>query len=118
MWKLKVAAEGGGSPLLRSTNRFAGRTVWEFDPDLGTPEQRAEVEKARRDFSDHRFQRRHSADVLMRMQVLGDVVGMYVLRVLQIIRSFRGRSFLSERRHGTIPSRFISLIYINFDQLE
>jgi hypothetical protein len=70
MWKLKVAAEGGGSPLLRSTNRFLGRTVWEFDPDLGTPEQRAEVEKARRDFSDHRFQRRHSADVLMRMQVL------------------------------------------------
>lgn len=69
MWKLKVAAEGGGSPLLRSTNRFAGRTVWEFDPDLGTPEQRAEVEKARRDFSDHRFQRRHSADVLMRMQM-------------------------------------------------
>ncbi|PWZ10298.1 Cycloartenol synthase [Zea mays] len=64
MWKLKVAAKGGGSPLLRSTNRFLGRTVWEFDPDLGTPEQRA------RDFSDHRFQRRHSADVLMRMQVL------------------------------------------------
>jgi hypothetical protein len=27
------------------------------------------VEKARRDFSDHRFQRRHSADVLMRMQM-------------------------------------------------
>ncbi|AQK90414.1 Cycloartenol synthase [Zea mays] len=69
MWKLKVAAEGGGGPLLRSTNRFVGRTVWEFEPDLGTPEQRAEVEKARRDFSDHRFQRRHSADVLMRMQM-------------------------------------------------
>jgi hypothetical protein len=67
MWKLKVAE--GGSPLLRSTNRFSGRTVWEFDPDLGTPEQHTDVEKARRDFSDHRFQHRHSADVLMRMQV-------------------------------------------------
>ncbi|EES08419.1 hypothetical protein BDA96_05G113900 [Sorghum bicolor] len=66
MWKLTVGE--GGSPMLRSTNRFSGRTVWEFDPDLGTPEQRADVEKARRDFSDYRFQRRHSADVLMRMQ--------------------------------------------------
>jgi hypothetical protein len=31
---------------------------------------------------------------------------------------FRGRSFLSEQRNGSIPSRFVSLIYISFDQLE
>jgi hypothetical protein len=32
--------------------------------------------------------------------------------------SLRGRSFLPELRHGTISSRFISLIYISFDQLD
>ncbi|RCV34148.1 hypothetical protein SETIT_7G138400v2 [Setaria italica] len=66
MWRLKVA-EGGG-PWLWSTNNFAGRQVWEFDPDHGTAEERAQVEEARRGFADHRFELRDSADHLMRLQ--------------------------------------------------
>ncbi|GFY80639.1 camelliol C synthase 1 [Actinidia rufa] len=48
MWKLKVA-EGNG-PYLYSTNNYAGRQIWEFDPEAGTPEERAAVEEAREDY--------------------------------------------------------------------
>ncbi|XP_042440099.1 cycloartenol synthase 2-like [Zingiber officinale] len=66
MWKLKVAE--GGSPWLRTTNNHVGRQVWEFDPSLGTPEEIEEVERAREAFRKSRFEKKHSADLLMRLQ--------------------------------------------------
>ncbi|KNA23716.1 hypothetical protein SOVF_022560 [Spinacia oleracea] len=66
MWKLKIAE--GGSPWLRTTNNHVGRQIWEFDPNLGTPEQIREVEEARENFWKNRFEQKHSSDLLMRMQ--------------------------------------------------
>ncbi|KAK3435078.1 hypothetical protein EUGRSUZ_D02460 [Eucalyptus grandis] len=67
MWRLKIA-EGGNSPYIYSTNDYAGRQIWEFDPDAGTLEERAEVEEARRHFYNNRFKVKPSGDLLWRMQ--------------------------------------------------
>ncbi|KAJ8471616.1 hypothetical protein OPV22_025959 [Ensete ventricosum] len=66
MWRLKIA-EGGG-PWLRTNNNHIGRQVWEFDPSLGTPEEIAEVERVREEFRKNRFEKKHSSDLLMRLQ--------------------------------------------------
>ncbi|CAN1270055.1 Cycloartenol synthase [Linum perenne] len=66
MWKLKIAE--GGNPWLRTTNNHAGRQVWEFDPELGSPEELSTIEQARRDFTKNRLENKHSADLLMRIQ--------------------------------------------------
>ncbi|AQK58451.1 achilleol B synthase isoform X4 [Zea mays] len=70
MWRLKIGGEGGG-PWLRSASGFTGRQVWEFDPDAGTQDEIAEVERLRREFTERRrFDKRAVAqDLLLRMQV-------------------------------------------------
>ncbi|KAF7148842.1 hypothetical protein RHSIM_Rhsim03G0270500 [Rhododendron simsii] len=72
MWKLKIA-EGGGSPWLRTVNGHVGRQFWEFDPTevpLGSTDHEiiTEIDKARENFHNNRFHRKHSSDLLMRIQ--------------------------------------------------
>ncbi|GMN23804.1 hypothetical protein TIFTF001_045814, partial [Ficus carica] len=45
IWKIKYGT-GGEDPYLFSTKNFLGRQIFEFDPNAGTPEERAQVEKA------------------------------------------------------------------------
>lgn len=67
MWKLKIAE--AENPWLRTVNNHVGRQVWEYDPNLvGSPEERAEIEKARENFRLNRFEQKHSSDMLMRIQ--------------------------------------------------
>lgn len=72
MWKLKIGAETvgeGGYQWLKSVNNHLGRQVWEFNPELGSPEELQRIEDARKAFWNNRFERRHSSDLLMRIQV-------------------------------------------------
>ncbi|KAM1482251.1 hypothetical protein ACFX1S_034597 [Malus domestica] len=54
MWKIKFG-EGANDPMLFSTNNFHGRQKWEFDPNAGIEDERAEVEAAREHFYQNRF---------------------------------------------------------------
>ncbi|KAL1098774.1 hypothetical protein V6Z11_D05G120700 [Gossypium hirsutum] len=70
MWRLKIAkgSVGDGGGWLRSLNNHVGRQVWEFCPESGTPEELSKVEMARQSFRDNRFHKKHSSDLLMRIQ--------------------------------------------------
>ncbi|XP_022642971.1 lanosterol synthase-like [Vigna radiata var. radiata] len=67
MWKLKLS-EKNEDERLRSVNNHMGRQFWEFDQDLGSKEERAEVEQVRQEFNKNRFKYKHSSDLLMRLQ--------------------------------------------------
>ncbi|KAL8149707.1 cycloartenol Synthase [Apium graveolens] len=67
MWNLKIA-DGARTPWLRTVNNHLGRQIWEFDPELGSPQELAEIEKVREAFRDNRFTQKHSSDLLMRIQ--------------------------------------------------
>ncbi|XP_019183165.1 PREDICTED: dammarenediol II synthase-like [Ipomoea nil] len=69
MWKLKIG-EGGG-PYIYSTNNYAGRQIWEYDPNAGTPEEQEAFEKARKGFTKQRQKGPHTCgDLFMRMQMI------------------------------------------------
>ena len=54
---------------MHSLNGFKGRQTWEYEEQAGDLAERAAVDKARADFTQHRHEQRHSADLLMRYQV-------------------------------------------------
>ncbi|KAM7264949.1 hypothetical protein ACFE04_002632 [Oxalis oulophora] len=68
MWRL-MFSKGNDDPLIKSYNNNIGRQFWEYDPTLGTPEDRAQVENFRAEFTNNRFQTKHSSDLLMRFQM-------------------------------------------------
>ncbi|TQE14088.1 hypothetical protein C1H46_000007 [Malus baccata] len=67
MWKIKFG-EGVNDPMLFSTKNFHGRQTWEFDPNAGTEEERAEVEAAHEHFYQNRFKVQPNSDILWRFQ--------------------------------------------------
>ncbi|PON81355.1 Squalene cyclase [Trema orientale] len=71
MWRLKVSE--GNDPWLKSVNNHIGRQYWEFDPNLGTPQDRAQVQQLRHHFHQNRFQTKHSSDLLMRLQFAREI---------------------------------------------
>ncbi|KAJ3686084.1 hypothetical protein LUZ61_015248 [Rhynchospora tenuis] len=82
MWRLKIAE--GGNSWLRMTNHHVGRQVWEFDPNAGSPEERFEVETARKEFHANRFQMKHSSDLLMRLQVVTLFISFVCLKIMKL----------------------------------
>lgn len=69
MWRLRIGAAARDEPHLFSTNNNVGRQIWEFETEAGSPEELAEVDQARKNFSLNRSRFKTSPDLLWRMQV-------------------------------------------------
>ena len=76
MWRLNIA-DGGNDPYIFSTNNFVGRQIWEFDPDYGTPEERAQAEANHENFRKNRFKVKASSDLLWQIQVISSLFEYY-----------------------------------------
>ncbi|WCJ37174.1 Beta-amyrin synthase [Euphorbia peplus] len=70
MWKLKIAEGSTDDEYLYSTNNFVGRQTWHYDPAAGTADERAQLEQARLNFYNNRYEFKPSADLLWRFQFL------------------------------------------------
>ncbi|CAE6194753.1 unnamed protein product [Arabidopsis arenosa] len=68
MWRLRIGAKAENGTHLFTTNNYVGRQIWRFDANAGSPQELAEVEEARRNFSDNKSRYKASADLLWRMQ--------------------------------------------------
>ncbi|KAJ4848620.1 hypothetical protein Tsubulata_016193, partial [Turnera subulata] len=69
---LKIGEDSGiDNPYLFSTNNFVGRQIWHYDPNA-TPEELAEVEEARTNFTENRNKVRSNGDLLWQLQILGE----------------------------------------------
>jgi cycloartenol synthase len=69
MWTLRTASDVGHPPTL---NAYAGRQTWHYDPEGGTPAQRAAVDAARKAFTANRAAQPHSSDELLRLQAAAE----------------------------------------------
>lgn len=73
MWKLRLSESSRKEEeeWVRSGNEHIGRQFWEFDPhDVGSEQERAQVEQARKLFTINRFKTKHTSDLFIRLQVL------------------------------------------------
>ncbi|KAH9716421.1 Camelliol C synthase [Citrus sinensis] len=71
MWRLKIGDHRTkNDPYIFSTNNHVGRQIWEFDPDAGSPEELAEVEEARLNYFNNRFNVKNSSDLIWQIQFL------------------------------------------------
>ncbi|GAY61015.1 hypothetical protein CUMW_206550 [Citrus unshiu] len=71
MWRLRIGDHRTkNDPYIFSTNNHVGRQIWEFDPDADSPEELAEVEAARLNYFNNRFNVKNSSDLIWQIQFL------------------------------------------------